>query len=139
MISPAVQNLLNVKDASCLCKKCCICGKTFMYFGNNPYPLCKDKEADLVCCNDCDNFVTKARFLQMEAGIPDEEDINIGDVIAVLWSDRTPEPLDSLRKTGRFLAGRVSKIKGKKFYGTWGDFGVNPKKDRVVILDRSYK
>ena len=32
-------------------KKCCICGKKFDGFGNNPWPVVKGGCA--VCCDDC--------------------------------------------------------------------------------------
>lgn len=32
-------------------KTCCICGKSFMGLGNDPYPINKKKDA--VCCNKC--------------------------------------------------------------------------------------
>jgi len=32
-------------------KKCCICGKEFVGFGNDPWPL-SEKRTD-VCCDDC--------------------------------------------------------------------------------------
>lgn len=34
---------------------CCICGKKFYGWGNNPYPIVKDKDAR--CCDECDNTV----------------------------------------------------------------------------------
>ena len=34
-------------------KKCCICGKEFVGYGNNPYPV---RESG-VCCNEC-NYKT---------------------------------------------------------------------------------
>ena len=30
---------------------CCICGEDSMGYGNNPYPVVKDKDA--VCCDRC--------------------------------------------------------------------------------------
>ena len=30
---------------------CCICGKEFEGWGNNPYPVVKDEDAR--CCDDC--------------------------------------------------------------------------------------
>ena len=32
-------------------KKCCICGNKFDGFGNNPWPIVNDDEAE--CCNEC--------------------------------------------------------------------------------------
>lgn len=40
---------------------CCICGKEFIGFGNNPYPL---KEEGL-CCNKCNEKVIEARIVML--------------------------------------------------------------------------
>lgn len=43
--------------------KCCICGKEVEGFGNNPYPLCDEKDFTSRCCDDCDlQFVIPARI-----------------------------------------------------------------------------
>ena len=43
-------------------KQCCICGKFFVGYGNNPYPV---KESG-VCCNECNaNKVIPARLRQV--------------------------------------------------------------------------
>lgn len=34
---------------------CCICGKEFEGFGNNPYPV--NKEEDARCCDICNDIV----------------------------------------------------------------------------------
>lgn len=34
---------------------CCICGKKFTGWGNNPYPVVKDKDAR--CCDGCNGIV----------------------------------------------------------------------------------
>jgi len=36
-------------------KVCCICGRTFTGWGNNPYPVVTDKDAR--CCDECDYVV----------------------------------------------------------------------------------
>lgn len=41
-------------------KVCCICGKTFYGYGNNPWPLNKDEDAR--CCDECNNKVIAARI-----------------------------------------------------------------------------
>ena len=42
-------------------KRCCICNKTFIGFGNNPWPISK-KEED-VCCDNCNTmYVIPARI-----------------------------------------------------------------------------
>lgn len=48
--------------------KCCICGRTFNGYGNNPWPVVNDPEAR--CCDQCnDEKVIPARILQiMENG-----------------------------------------------------------------------
>ena len=32
-------------------RKCCICGKEFIGWGNNPWPVVKDPQAE--CCDEC--------------------------------------------------------------------------------------
>ena len=42
-------------------KTCCICGKVFEGWGNNPYPVVKDEDAR--CCDDCNAiYVIPARI-----------------------------------------------------------------------------
>lgn len=42
-------------------KTCCICGKEFEGWGNNPYPVVKDEDAR--CCDDCNAmYVIPARI-----------------------------------------------------------------------------
>ena len=48
-------------------KVCCICGKRFTGWGNNPYPVVKDEDAR--CCDACnDNRVIPARLAEMFGG-----------------------------------------------------------------------
>ena len=43
---------------------CCICGKKFTGWGNNPWPVVKDEDAR--CCDDCDaTVVIPARIAQI--------------------------------------------------------------------------
>lgn len=43
---------------------CCICGETFTGYGNNPYPVVKDKNAR--CCDDCNiSVVIPARLEEL--------------------------------------------------------------------------
>lgn len=45
-------------------KICCICGKEFEGYGNNPAPVKNDGQ----CCDDCNmNVVIPARFRSYEA------------------------------------------------------------------------
>ena len=41
--------------------KCCICGKEFEGYGNNPDPIKKEGR----CCNKCNEKVIKARVEQI--------------------------------------------------------------------------
>ena len=42
---------------------CCICGKTFTGWGNNPYPVVKSANTSLKCCDAFNlNEVMKARI-----------------------------------------------------------------------------
>ena len=46
-------------------KICCICGKEFEGYSNNPYPIKKEGE----CCNDCNaKYVIPARFDELLKG-----------------------------------------------------------------------
>lgn len=46
-------------------KICCICGKEFEGWGNNPYPLKDEGE----CCDDCNfKYVIPARIINMNKG-----------------------------------------------------------------------
>lgn len=63
--------------------KCCICGKEFIGFGNNPYPLCHKDDYDSRCCNDCDNLVIQARMYRLHDKTLTDEDLQkyfLGDV-----------------------------------------------------------
>ena len=40
---------------------CCLCGKKYEGFGNNPYPLAEEG----YCCDECNEKVIEARLLQL--------------------------------------------------------------------------
>jgi len=42
---------------------CCWCGKQFVGYGNNPYPLVKDEGAR--CCDECNEIVIFERIRQI--------------------------------------------------------------------------
>lgn len=45
-------------------KTCCICGKSFIGYGNNPYPVVDDLEAK--CCDECNmNVVIPERLANL--------------------------------------------------------------------------
>ena len=45
-------------------KVCCICGKEFTEWGNNPWPV--DMHPDHICCDECNDFVVvTARIRKM--------------------------------------------------------------------------
>ena len=45
-------------------KVCCICGKKFTGWGNNPWPIVDD--VDAICCDTCnDTQVIQARLVRM--------------------------------------------------------------------------
>ena len=54
-------------------KTCCICGKTFEGWGNNPDPI-TDKDGNLFpesarCCDECNNeYVIPARLIEIYKG-----------------------------------------------------------------------
>ena len=44
--------------------RCCICGRTFKGYGNNPWPV--DNREDARCCDECNaREVLPARILQI--------------------------------------------------------------------------
>lgn len=46
---------------------CCICGKKFIGWGNNPWPVVKDDDAR--CCDDCNSSVVlPARIAGLRKG-----------------------------------------------------------------------
>lgn len=52
--------------------RCCICGKTFIGFGNNPWPVNKKEGAK--CCDACNGqYVFPARLSQMYLNKEGEE------------------------------------------------------------------
>ena len=43
---------------------CCICGKEFIGWGNNPYPYTPKDGEENVCCDECNNTkVVPARII----------------------------------------------------------------------------
>lgn len=44
-------------------KKCCICGKEFEGYGNNPWPI----KSEGLCCDTCNRAVILARLSQYGA------------------------------------------------------------------------
>lgn len=46
-------------------KKCCICGKEFEGWGNDPYPVKNERE----CCDECNyKYVLPARLNEINKG-----------------------------------------------------------------------
>lgn len=48
--------------------KCCLCGKSFIGFGNNPDPL--DTIKGNRCCDDCNRYVIYERIQRSKRGLP---------------------------------------------------------------------
>lgn len=45
---------------------CCICGKVFEGWGNNPYPMAEEGR----CCDECnDTYVIPARLIKMVTSV----------------------------------------------------------------------
>lgn len=71
--------------------KCCICGKEFEGYGNNPYPLADGE--DKRCCDECNwAYVIPARLAKLEslrayrldiASLEERDALEIGDRILV--------------------------------------------------------
>lgn len=52
--------------------KCCLCGKDFIGYGNNPWPL-RENEDDR-CCDECnDTKVIPARLQRLKTLQPNKE------------------------------------------------------------------
>lgn len=49
--------------------KCCICGKEFEGYGNNPWPLKEEGR----CCDECNRFVIEARIYEIYIQRKNEE------------------------------------------------------------------
>lgn len=46
---------------------CCLCGKRYEHWGNNPYPLCDEDDRSSRCCNTCNwTKVIPARLQKRE-------------------------------------------------------------------------
>ena len=57
-IKPSAERMANMEF------KCCICGRTFNGYGNNPWPVVNDVYAR--CCDQCNEVeVIPARILQI--------------------------------------------------------------------------
>ena len=51
---------------------CCICGKRYLGYGNNPYP-CSDNE-NAKCCDICNvKYVIPLRIANLEFGVKDKK------------------------------------------------------------------
>ena len=93
--------------------RCCICGKEFEGYGNNPYPLCYKEDYESKCCNECnDAYVIQARLLQ-----------------------NSDSPINTLVNKGKFLAGYAEEcnVQGN-WTGSWGHF-ILDKEDSYKIGD----
>lgn len=77
--------------------KCCICGKEFEGFGNNPYPVGSDVYSDEDrCCDECNwKYVIPARLARLEpapareykldvASFKERDSLKVGDNVLVL-------------------------------------------------------
>lgn len=101
---------------------CCICGKEFEGYGNNPEPYMVEG----VCCNECNqNVVLPARRELSET-------INrtpvVGDRIRIVNMDGEPHY--------KGKEGVVKTIDGiGQLHGTWGGCGVLLGVDEIIIID----
>ena len=75
-------------------KVCCICGKTFVGFGNNAYPVVDDG----ICCDECNSlYVIPSRIDSMYKKKTVTE-------IEELKHNATEKLLDCIRKYGKRIA-----------------------------------
>lgn len=116
--------------------KCCICGQEFEGYGNNPFPLCNKEDYNSRCCNDCNSLVIQARIFQINHKPDEYKEANIGDILAIYYSDESDKPIKCLKESGKFLDGHITKIdlEAKKIYGDWGNFPVNIETDQFIIV-----
>lgn len=115
--------------------KCCICGCEINGYGNNPFPLCHTDDYESRCCDLCDMLVVKARMAKI--GHTNTNIVPWNSTIAILWSKNSDKPIESLRETGKILAGQVTEIDKNKgiMRGNWGDFSVDIKDDNYFDID----
>jgi hypothetical protein len=114
--------------------RCCICGKEFEGYGNNPYPLCYKEDYESKCCNECnDAYVIQARLIQMKLK---DGDIKEGDLVVIFHSKNSNSPINTLVNNGKFLAGYAeeSDVQGN-WTGSWGNF-ILDKEDSYKIGDK---
>ena len=114
--------------------KCFICGQEILDYGNNPFPLCDREDMDSRCCNDCDNTVIQARMIQMRH---EQDKPEIDKLIIIFYSKNSDAPTESIRNTGKFLAGKITEINEEKktCRGEFGNFEVDLDYDNYIILN----
>jgi len=112
--------------------KCCICGKEFEGYGNNPWPI--DETEDARCCDDCNRKkVVPARFELHDENSrrmnesKNTSEVNIGDTIKINYMEGEPQ------YTGR--TGEVTHIDDiGQIHGTWGGCAIIPGEDSFEII-----
>lgn len=125
--------------------KCCICGETFEGYGNNPFPLVHRDDYSSRCCDDCNEYVIRARMgrlhkLDINIKASDEELTSFLEdkYIVIFWATNSEEPIERIANNGTFLAG--SKVEGgqvvnKKVMGTWGNFLLDLEQDNYIVIE----
>ena len=54
---------------------CCICGKEFKGYGNNPYPV--NKEEGARCCDECNDKMRKIGYFYYQVSIRVKENMEV--------------------------------------------------------------
>ena len=113
-------------------KKCCLCGKTFVGWGNNPYPLCDKTDTESRCCDDCNvKYVIPAR-IALNARDKKNENYQIGDRILILHL-QGESPRNMLNY--RFKQGDITSIDDLgQLHGTWGGLAIIPDSDIILKI-----
>lgn len=116
--------------------KCCICGCKINDYGNNPYPLCLKEDRESRCCNDCNNYVIKARLISIQNK---KTEIKENDLVVIFCSSNSDAPINALNESGKFLAGQASGNEALPkgcWEGSWGNFILDTNKDSFVVIDK---
>lgn len=113
--------------------KCNICGKEIDGYGNNPWPICANDDTKSRCCDECNQRVIQARLLKSRG---EDKKIESNDLVIIFYSKESNAPIELLLTTGKFLAGIVDidEQTTKMFYGTWGNFALDPELDSYAIF-----
>lgn len=106
-------------------QKCCICGKEFKGYGNNPEPYAIEGR----CCDKCNiEKVIPARNEKLNTITQSKPQPKVGDKIIIVKMEGEPQYAG---KTGTItLIDDIGQL-----HGTWGGCGVLPGTDEFYISE----